>query len=270
MTVEPARIATEILAALDGTRQIPTLADKLEGFGADQAYRVTAELRRLRTARGERQAGRKIGFTNRGIWSEYGVFQPIWGDVYDTGLHTAQPGVPVRIQHLSEPRIEPEIVLGIDRDLTPGMTLADVEASIAWAAHGFEIVQSVFPDWKFAVADCIAGGGMHGALIIGPRRSITQGERQGLAVALAGLRLTLSRDGEEMDAGAGANALDGPVHALKHLVEVLASDPDNPPVRKGEIITTGTLTRAFPIQPGQKWSTAISLYPLPGLTVDFA
>ncbi len=37
-------------------------------------------------ARGERPVGRKIGFTNRTIWAEYGVYAPIWGDMYDTTL----------------------------------------------------------------------------------------------------------------------------------------------------------------------------------------
>ena len=31
-------------------------------------------------------AGRKIGFTNRGIWQKYGVHEPIWGFVYDENL----------------------------------------------------------------------------------------------------------------------------------------------------------------------------------------
>ena len=267
MRVDPAAIAAEVLAALDGKRQIPTLADPLPGFDIAAAYRVTAELRRLRMARGEKPVGRKIGFTNRGIWDEYGVFQPIWGDVYDTGLRDVLPGDVLRVSHLPEPRIEPEIVLGLDRDLIPGMTLAEIEASIGWVAHGFEIVQSVFADWRFTVADCIADGGLHGALAVGPRRSIAPDERAGLADALAGLGLTLFRQAEEMESGRGANALDGPVHALKHLVEVLAADVHNPPLRAGELVTTGTLTRAFPVAAGESWSTTVAGYPLPGLAI---
>jgi 2-keto-4-pentenoate hydratase len=270
MSANSASIATGLLAALDQKRQIPTLTGQIDGFGIADAYRIAGELRRLRVARGERPVGRKIGFTNRGIWDEYGVFQPIWGDVYDSTLQDVQAGASVGISHLPEPRIEPEIVLGIDRDLTPGMTLAEIEASIAWVAHGFEIVQSVFAGWKFTVADCIADGGLHGALAVGPRRLLAPGERAGLAAALAGLKVSLSRNGEPVDSGLGANALDGPVHALKHLVEALAADPDSPPLRAGEIVTTGTLTRAFPIAPGETWSTSVSAYPLPGLAVTFA
>src|SRR5262245_38754826 len=43
---------------------------------------------------------------------------------------------------------------------------------IAWIAHGFEVVQSVFANWKFTAADSVAVNAMHGALLIGPRHNI--------------------------------------------------------------------------------------------------
>src|SRR5690606_29294674 len=127
-------------------------------FSEADAYAVTAELRALRMARGERPAGRKIGFTNRNIWEEYGIFQPIWGDVYDTTLDETTPGGIVAVSHLPEPRIEPEIVLGLERDLSPEMDIGEIAACIGWAAHGFEFVHSIFPQWRFRVADCVADG----------------------------------------------------------------------------------------------------------------
>jgi len=59
------------------------------------------------------------------------------------------------------------------------------------------------------------------------------------------------------------------VCALRHLVELLASDPHNPPLAAGEIVTTGTVTRAFPIASGERWSTRVEGLPLPGLDVTF-
>ena len=61
-------------------------------FSTGDAYAVTARLRQLRMERGETPVGRKIGFTNRNIWAEYGVFEPIWGDIYDTTVHAIAPG----------------------------------------------------------------------------------------------------------------------------------------------------------------------------------
>ena len=66
-----------------------------------------------------------------------------------------------------------------------------------------------------------------------------------------------------------AAPLDSPLSALRHLVDVLDMDPFNPPLRAGEIVTTGTLTRAFPIAAGETWSTQLEGIALEGATVKF-
>lgn len=260
-------VAAEILAALDAGTQIAPVTERVPAFDKQAGYTVAAALRNLRAARGETAIGRKIGFTNRNIWSEYSVYEPLWDDVYDTTLHDIAPDASIRSSHLPEPRIEPEIVLGLGQDIRPGMGIDDIAQSIEWVAHGFEIVQSVFPGWRFTVADCIANGGLHGALFVGPRRLLRPEERVGLATSLSDLRVVLHCDGTRIDEGSGANVLDGPIHALGYLAEVLADDRLNPPLRKGELVTTGTMTRAFPVGPGQSWSTTISGFDLPGLSV---
>ena len=262
-------IAATVLAALDERRQREPFTAS-GGLSVADAFRVTERLRRLRVARGEMPVGRKIGFTNRGIWAEYGVYEPIWGDVYDRTLHSVGPGSIVTASHLPEPRIEPEIVVGLARDLTPGMSVGEIAGAIGWVAHGFEIVQSIYPEWRFQAADCIADGGLHGLLAVGPKRAVADGEHATLEASLSSLRITLSRNGVPVDTGSGSNVLDGPIHALAHLVEVLARDPVNPPLRAGELVTTGTLTRAFPIAAGEVWATTIEGYDLPGLSIEIA
>jgi 2-oxo-3-hexenedioate decarboxylase len=48
-----------------------------------------------------------------------------------------------------------------------------------------------------------------------------------------------------------------------------ARDPVNHPVQAGEIITTGTLTRAMPVRAGETWSTTLDGIPLDGITLRF-
>ncbi len=227
------------MTAIDGGGQIEPFTAGNAAFSEADGYAVTAELRALRIARGERPVGRKIGFTNRNIWEEYGVYQPIWGDIYDIDRAGRDvQGGRVEVSQLPEPRIEPEIVLGLAGDLSPGMGIDEIAKSIGWVAHGFEFVQSIFPAWRFKVADCVADGGLHGRLFIGPRRKLSDGERDMLAADLSGLKIRLSKDGALADTGSGANVLDGPIQALAHLVAVLGKDRLNPPLRAGEIITT--------------------------------
>lgn len=262
------RIAAGVLELLDGGRQGESLTGRHAPFTVSDAYRVAAELRGIRTGRGETPVGRKIGFTNRAIWPEYGVFQPIWGDMYDSTVHLVEPGAAARVTMLPEPRIEPEIVLGLERDLHPGMSLTEISEAVAWVAHGFEIVQSIYPGWQFAVPDCVADGGLHGRLFRGQKQLVPMEERAGLLDRLPGLSVALYRNDEKVDEGQGSNVLDGPIQALAHLIDVLADDPHNPPVKAGEIVTTGTMTKAFPVRAGERWATRIDGLGLPGMLIE--
>jgi 2-oxo-3-hexenedioate decarboxylase len=53
------------------------------------------------------------------------------------------------------------------------------------------------------------------------------------------------------------------------LVDLLARDQVNPALAAGEIITTGTLTRAFPVSVGETWTTELTGVALNGICVRF-
>ncbi len=268
--VDPEQIAHDILAASAARRQIAPFSERIGGFDLATAYQVTAALRRQRQARGERPVGRKIGFTNRTIWEEYGVYAPIWGDMYDTTLKPLGTDGVVDLGPLLEPRIEPEIAFGLGRPPRAGMDEAALLGCIDWVAHGFEIVQSIYPAWRFAAADTVGAYGLHGVYRIGPRHSLHDHPGIDWLQALAGFEIELSRDGAVIDRGKAANVLDGPLSALRHLVELLAKDPANPSVAAGEIVTTGTVTRAFPVKAGETWSTKLHGLPLEGIAIRFS
>ena len=228
----------------------------------DAGLALQTEINALRRARGERELGMKIGFTNRSIWPLYGVHHPIWAPVWDsTVVQLAQPATRVNWARHSLPRLEPEIVL----ELAHSPQRADpdhVFDCIGWIAHGFEIVCSPWPDWRFNGAQAMAAQGLHGALHIGPRRprSVVSGPGQ-----LGALRLHLSCDGQPVAEGLGSAVLDGPVQALTYLVaELLRRQIHLPP---HSIITTGTLTDAQVLRPGQRWQTRLEGVDLPGLTL---
>ena len=138
--------------------------------------------------------GRKIGFTNRTIWAEYGVHAPIWSYVYDTTLHRlADVAVEFDLSTLVEPRIEPEIAFGLAQAPEPGMDRRALIGCVDWVAHGFEIVQSIFPDWRFQAADTVTAFGLHGALLVGPQEPVTVANAYLLCERLAGFEITLMR-----------------------------------------------------------------------------
>jgi 2-oxo-3-hexenedioate decarboxylase len=105
------------------------------------------------------------------------------------------------------------------------------------------------------------GKRLHGVLFVGNRHAIAP-RKTAWQQELANFRVELYRDGKLSQTGGGAFVLDSPLLALRHLVELLANDPHNPPLRAGEIISTGTLTLAMPVSAGESWTTRVHGIPL--------
>jgi 2-oxo-3-hexenedioate decarboxylase len=80
-------VADEVFATIGTGHQISPFTSRPDGLSLGDAYHVTALLNRKLEARGEKRLGRKIGFTNRTIWEQYKVYEPIWGYVYDSTVH---------------------------------------------------------------------------------------------------------------------------------------------------------------------------------------
>jgi 2-keto-4-pentenoate hydratase len=257
-------IATELLAALDESRMLAAFTAGNPSFDSAAAYAVSAKILRRRRARGEMPIGRKIGFTNRGIWAEYGVSAPMWAHVYDTTVtFLDEPSGRVAIGHLVQPRLEPEIVLHFASTPPPAADEMELLSHIDWIAHGYEIVQSHYPDWKFKLPDSIAAFGLHGALVVGPGQPVA-----GLGDVARKLRtfaITLFSDGNVKGHGAGKNVLGSPIAAARHLLQVLKDQHQFEPLQAAEIVTTGTLLSPPPISPGETWHTELTGIDLPGL-----
>lgn len=246
-------LAAALLQAWDGNTLVPL--PSAAGLDTAEAYAVGERLCQLRIARGERPLGWKIGFTNRSIWPRYGVYQPMWAPVWSSTLQLLEGDEAVLPLHgLSQPRIEPEIVFGLATAPAAGMSLEELQRCIAWVAHGFEIVHTHYAGWRFTAPDTAADFALHGRLFVGPRVA----PWPTMAADLAALRLTLSCDGVQKDQGQGSVVLDGPLHALKAMVEAMASTTPHWRIAAGEVVTTGTLTDAWPLLPDQLWQTAIS------------
>jgi 2-keto-4-pentenoate hydratase len=261
-------IACEIHESQRRARPLEPFTSRIPGFDLPCAYEVAERVHRMRMAEGARPIGRKIGFTNPDMWVRYGVHDPIWGFVYDNTVDLlARNRGRCAIGRFVEPKIEPEIVFGFRSTPPADGGLAAIVDSIDWVAHGFEIVQSHFPGWKFAAPDTVADWSLHGALVIGDRCPVERFDGNLLA-QLESFSLTLSCDGEVREVGKGSNVLGSPLRAVEHLLAVLAHQPAYPALQAGEIVTTGTVTSAHTICAGQTWATAVQGIALPGLTLE--
>jgi len=232
---------------------------------APQGYAAARELHARRLSEGWMPIGRKIGFTNRTIWPRYGVYEPIWGTVYDRTLETHPQAF--SLHGLVQPRIEPEICFGLKAAPPVTRDPARLLESIEWIAHSIEIVQCQQPGWKTTLGQCCADNGLHGRLFVGPRFPVSGFPL--LETVLPRVEVVLKRHGKEMDRGVGSYVLDSPLLAFAYFVDVLSKQPGAQPLRAGEIVTTGTLTDAHPVAAGEDWETEIHGIALPGAKIHF-
>jgi len=133
---------------------------------------------------------------------------------------------------------------------TPKDGSENPEIYLDWIAPGFEIVDSIYPNWKFSLTDAIASGGLHGCLVVGKKFKVNDRTERDLI----DVGVSLYRGGRFEEAGNGSNVLDGPVSAIRHLHSGLSKIRNQDALSAGNIITTGTMTDAKPIFSKEKWS----------------
>lgn len=263
-------VADALIAAYGAGSSLAPITQWMPGFDVADGYAVLHEIERRRRADGWQPVGRKIGFTNRTIWPRYGVYQPMWAHMWSRTVHRAVDGhASLALAGFAEPRIEPEVVFGLRAPVLAGDDAQAVLAAVDWIAPGFEIVQSHFPGWKFTAPDCTAAFGLHGALVVGTPVPLDDAARARMALQLPRFELTLRHGDRVIDRGTGTNVLGSPALALAHLARVLADQPEAPPLAAAEMITTGTVTDAWPVAPGETWSSDYGDLGLQGLVLRF-
>ena len=247
-------LGEELVRVHEASRIVPRFSERYPGLTAEQGYAAARVLHQHRLAQGWKPVGRKIGFTNRSLWERYGVHEPMWGTVYDrTLMKSENHSARVNLEGLAQPRIEPEIAFKLKKAPRSADELPDC---LEWMAHSVEIVQCHHPDWKVSIADCTADNGLHGRLILGTPQPIKDLDK------LPALEARLFKGERQVDRGVGANVLGSPLLALGFLVRLLGSE-----LAAGEIVTTGVLTDAHPVEPGETWRTEVTGFP--GLTLVF-
>lgn len=201
---------------LDAVRQPP--------LQLREAYAVQQALTALRTGRGARPVGWKLGYTSAAMREQMGVASPNYGPLLDTMLIT-DGRIPEALVH---PRAEPEIAVVLGADLRPTQVLA-----------ALEVVDSVWRDYQFTLELNTADGSSAAAVALGPPLPPD---------GLDAVPVRLLRNGEEVGAATGAAAMGHPLRALDWLASALAADGQ--PLRPRDVVITGGLTAAVPVEPG--------------------
>ncbi|MFA7669721.1 MAG: decarboxylase [Burkholderiaceae bacterium] len=232
------------------------------------AYQAALEREAQFVSKGDRIVGRKIGFTDRRLWTQLGVSAPMWGAMYDnTVVDAGSQPFRYSLAHLNGPKIEPEIAMHFHKAPPPKASATELLECIDWVAHAFELVRTPANGKPPTAPEAIAAGAMHGALLLAERVAIAD-LGDDVADQLSQIIVDLHCDGELKESGKSANVLGNPLNAIIQLIEGLQRE-GMPAIEAGAIISTGTMTTAYPIAPGQRWTSTLLGTTLPGLDVTF-
>ena len=249
------RCAEELLDAARTGRPINPLAETFPGLTIADAYRIQRLWLEARCAAGARAVGYKVGLTSQATQALFGAVEPMYGRILAQGVLAS--GSRLRAAAFPRPRLEVELafILGADISgsaVTPEQVLAATERIVP----AFEIVAQRTAASRL-LADAIADNGAHGAVVLGSR-GVAPGDAD-----IAAITATFYRNRERIDSGAAASVLGHPAEAVAWLANTL--DQSGEHLESGQIILTGTLTRAVEVIPGNLYRAE---YHVPGARSD--
>ena len=135
---------------------------------ADLAYTVQQINVDARVAAGERIVGRKIGLTSPAVQRQLGVDQPDFGALFASMAHGDNQ--PIALGELIQPKVEAEIALVLEHDLTHDKhTYADLIRATAYAVAAIEVVDSRIEGWNIRFVDTVADNASSARFVLGSR-----------------------------------------------------------------------------------------------------
>jgi 2-keto-4-pentenoate hydratase len=236
-------LAERFLAA-EMTR-VPIEVPSLEypDLTADEGYQIQRAIMANKVARGARVVGKKIGLTSRANQEVFGVHEPVYGQLLDTGVHPEN--TPVATARLIQPIIECEITFVMRRRLAgPGVTVPDVIRATEGIMPSLEIGDSRMRDWigRAKVSDILADSCGNAGIIVG-------GELHSLqAFDLRYTGMVVEKNGDIIATGATGAVMGNPAQSVAWLVNKLAEL--ELALEEGELVLSGALTGAVRMTAG--------------------
>lgn len=244
-----ARVAEELTAREAERRDGGRLTDEWPGLDLTTAYEAQDELLARRIHNGERVVGVKLGLTSEAKQRRMGIDAPL--TAWLTDAMVLAEGEAVQVGSLIHPRIEPEIAFVMGATLQgPGVTREQALAAVRSVHAGFEVIDSRFRDFSFALPDVVADNASASVFVIGAESVPPE------ALDLVAERCELAVDGQVVDTATGAAVQGHPAEALALAANDLAARGHA--IEAGSIVLTGGLTDAVFLEPGSEYSAAFT------------
>jgi 2-oxo-3-hexenedioate decarboxylase len=219
-------------------RLIPRLTEEHPQIELKDAYLIQRELQRQRELQGCRLVGYKMGLTSRAKMKQIGINCPVFGFLTDD--QQCADGAQIDMVGLVQPRAEPEIAFIMGREVVGGGCTAEtILSATASVAPALEILDSRIAGFKIDLVSGIADNTSAARFVISDTKSGVRG------VDLAGLRVVLEKNGNDVAEGFGADVLGDPVRSVAMLADMLNAEGRSLPA--GSIVLSGGITEAIPV-----------------------
>ena len=209
----------------------------------DRAYRVLFGLMARRETAGETRIGWKAGLTAKAIQAQFHVHEPVFGCV----LETRRSGHVFAPADLIKPGFENELCLRLGADLSGTVTHDEARAAIASVHPSLEIIETR-GDLTRQLALALADNAQQKTCILGAPVPLPE--------RLETIEARVFVNGEPVGTGTGDAVLGSPINSLVWLAGKLAEYGRH--LKAGEIVMSGSFTRQFPINPGDRIRTEFS------------
>lgn len=214
-------------------------------ISVDEAYQIQLEQIRQKVESGSVIVGKKIGLTSKAMQEMLQVDEPDYGHLLDT--MTFLDGETISISDYLQPKIEFEIAFVLKKDLQgPGVTLLDVIDATDYVIPALELIDSRIRDWDIRFEDTVADNGSSAGVILGGNPVPIE------KVNLSTIGMAVYKNGKYLDSAAGAAVMGNPVRAVAWLANALGRY--DIPLLAGEVVLSGALTRAVPVEDGDTFT----------------
>ena len=212
--------------------------DWFDRLTLDQAYRIQLGMIARRIAAGERQIGWKVGLTAPAIQQQFGFHEPVFGCILDS----TPSGHVFRRDELIRPGFESELCLRVRETLRGEVDAAVVRRAIDAVYPALEIIETR-GDFTAQIALAMADNAQQKTVVLG--QPVPLGDR-----ALESIEATVRINGNAVATGRGDAVLGNPLNSVIWLTRKLQEFGRS--IQPGEIIMSGSFTRQFPIEPGDR------------------
>jgi 2-keto-4-pentenoate hydratase len=219
-----------------------------EWFGRlslDEAYRIQLGQIARRVAGGERQIGWKVGLTAKAIQEQFGFHEPVFGCV----LESVPSGHVFAKGALINPGFENELCMQVSRPLSGEIDLATARDAVGEIYPSLEIIETR-GDLSKQIAVALADNAQQKTVVLGNPVKLAPG------LALESVEARVEINDVEVATGLGSAVLGNPLNSLVWLAGKLAQYGRR--ISPGDLIMTGSFTRQFPLNSGDRVRTSFA------------